>query len=73
MRDRVVRRVLGCGALVAVLTWRFVGEWPAMVLVVLAIVVAAIVYRIEPPRIDLHGSHGREDARGRSSSRVMDQ
>jgi hypothetical protein len=56
VRDRVVRWVLCGGAVLALLTWHLLGPWPAMILVVLAVVAAAVTYRIEPPRIDLDGT-----------------
>ena len=75
VRDRVVRWVLACGALAALLAWHFVGAWPAMAIVLLTLIGASIAYRIEPPKIDLHGSPWIDDAadRDRSRSSVVDQ
>jgi hypothetical protein len=56
LRDRVVLWVLAGGAGLALLSWHLVGPWAAMVVLVLALVAAAVAYRIEPPRIDLNGS-----------------
>ena len=73
MRDRVVLWVLGCGALAALAAWHVIGPWPAIVLVALAVMGAALVYRIEPPTIDLDGTPWLDEAHDLESSRAKDQ
>jgi hypothetical protein len=78
VRDRVVLWVLGCGGIAAFLAWRLIGPWPGLVLILLAVVVAAVAYRIEAPRIDLHGSptwvdDAAGDAQADSRSETIDQ
>lgn len=64
LRDRVVLWVLAAGAASALPAWRFLGPWVGLVLIVVALLVAAAAYRIEPPRIGLDGTPGRlEDER----------
>ena len=58
VRDRVVRWALGLGAVLALSAWHFVGPWASLVLVVLALGVAAVAYRIEAPRIDVTHPEG---------------
>ena len=76
LRDRIVLSALGGGALVALVLWLRVSPWPAMVVVLLAVVVAAVAYRLEPPRIDLDGlpltadKDETADAPARTSGRV---
>src|SRR4051812_1436635 len=50
VRDRVVLWVLGCGAPGTLLAWRLLGPWPGMLLLIATLLVAALAYRIEPPR-----------------------
>jgi hypothetical protein len=52
-RDRVVLAALAVGVVLALLVWRFVGPWPSLVLILVAVGVACAAYRIEPSRIDL--------------------
>jgi len=69
VRDRVVLAALGGGAVVAAVLWVALSPWAALVAVLLALVVASIAYRVEPPRIDLDGLPARaeEDAGSRSA------
>ena len=65
MRDRVVLWVLGAGALIALTVWLRIGPWPAMVVGLVALLLASVAYRIEPPRIDLDGPLPPLDAHAR--------
>lgn len=65
--------MLGCGAVAVLLTWYCIGAWPAMALVLLALVAAAVVYRIEPPRIDLDGPSDDGAERERSPGWAADR
>lgn len=73
VRDRVVRWMLGCGAVAALLTWYWVGAWPALAVVLLALVGASVVYRIEPPTIHLDAPSDDDADRERSRSRAADR
>jgi hypothetical protein len=73
LRDRVVRWVLGCGGVAAVLAWFVVGRWPALVLIALTVVGAAVVYRIEPPRIDLDGTPWLDETADQERTGASDQ
>jgi hypothetical protein len=73
MRDRVVRWLLGGGGVLALLAEFSIGPWPAMVLVLLSLVGAAVVYRVEPPRIDLDGTPWLDDTVEPEPSRALDQ
>jgi hypothetical protein len=78
VRDRVVLWVLAGGGIAAFLCWRLLGPWPGLILILVTVLVAAVAYRIEAPRIDLHGSptwvdDAAGDAQSDSRSETIDQ
>ena len=53
VRDRVVLWVLVVGIGAGVLAWAPLGPWAGLLPMLAALLVASLVYRVEPPRIDL--------------------
>ena len=52
LRDRLVLAIVGGGALGVLGAGMLGGPWPALVLGVVVVLVAAAAYRIQPPRFD---------------------